>query len=124
MTPPARIGRNQHEKRRRKVNRQGELRFINWGIGLLPLVPPVRTRVMKLPAIRGLIDRRILANYRVDPAVLASHIPAPFRPKIVNGWGIAGICLIRLAQIRPAGLPQWLGVTSENAAHRVAVEWE
>lgn len=79
---------------------------------------------MKLPAIRGLIDRRILANYRVDPAVLASQLPAPFRPKVVNGWGMAGICLIRLREIRPAGLPRWCGVASENAAHRVAVEWD
>jgi hypothetical protein len=79
---------------------------------------------MELPVIRGLIERRILANYRVDPDVLAAQLPAPFRPKVVNGWGIAGICLIRLAQVRPAGLPRWCGVTSENAAHRVAVEWD
>jgi hypothetical protein len=34
-----------------------------------------------------------------------------------------GICLIRLEQIRPAGLPGALGLSSENAAHRIAVEW-
>jgi hypothetical protein len=34
-----------------------------------------------------------------------------------------GICLIRLEQIRPAGLPGLLGLSSENAAHRIAVEW-
>jgi hypothetical protein len=34
-----------------------------------------------------------------------------------------GICLIRLEQIRPAGLPRMLGLSSENAAHRIAVEW-
>jgi hypothetical protein len=34
-----------------------------------------------------------------------------------------GICLIRLEQIRPAGFPGLLGVSSENAAHRIAVEW-
>src|SRR5262245_8576944 len=79
---------------------------------------------MELPVIRGLIERRILANYRVDPVVLAAQLPAPFRPKVVNGWGIAGICLIRLAQVRPAGFPRWCGVSSENAAHRVAVEWD
>jgi hypothetical protein len=79
---------------------------------------------MKLPVIHGLIHRRILVNYRVDPAVLALQLPAPFRPKIVNGWGMAGICLIRLKQLRPARVPRWLGVASENAAHRTAVEWD
>jgi hypothetical protein len=32
--------------------------------------------------------------------------------------------LIRLRQMRPAGLPNWIGLASENAAHRVAVEWD
>lgn len=78
---------------------------------------------MKLPLIRGLIDRRILANYRVDPAALAPLLPAPFRPKLIAGCGIAGVCLIRLRHIRPLGLPAFLGLTSENAAHRIAIEW-
>jgi hypothetical protein len=38
--------------------------------------------------------------------------------------GIAGICLIRLKQVHPRALPAALGLTSENAAHRIAVEWE
>ena len=33
------------------------------------------------------------------------------------------ICLIRLEQIRPSGVPAFLGWKSENAAHRIAVEW-
>jgi hypothetical protein len=78
---------------------------------------------MKLPLIQGLIDRRILANYRVAPEFLAPLLPAPFRPKFVSGHGIAGICLIRLKQIRPRSLPGFLGIGSENAAHRIAVEW-
>jgi len=80
--------------------------------------------MMRFPALRGVIDRRILVNYRVDPDVLAAILPAPFRPKLVEGSGIAGICLIRLAHLRPRGLPAILGLTSENAAHRIAVEWE
>ena len=74
--------------------------------------------------MRGVIDRRILVNYRVDPSVLAALLPAPFRPKLVQGSGIAGICLIRLAHLRPRGIPAILGLGSENAAHRIAVEWE
>ncbi len=79
---------------------------------------------MQFPTIRGLIDRRILVNYRVDPDVLAPLLPEPFRPKLVGGFGIVGICLIRLKAIRPKFLPAWLGLTSENAAHRMAVEWD
>ncbi len=76
-----------------------------------------------LPVMSGLIDRRMLVNFRVAPDILAKILPAPFRPKLVQGWGMAGICLIRLRDLRPRGLPAWLGITSENAAHRIAVEW-
>ena len=79
---------------------------------------------MQIPVIRGLIDRRILVNYRVRPDVLARLLPAPFRPKLVNGSGMAGVCLIRLKHVRPKFLPAFLGLSSENAAHRIAVEWD
>jgi len=79
---------------------------------------------MKIPVIRGLIDRRILVNYRVQPDVLTRLLPAPFRPKLVNGSGMAGVCLIRLKHLRPKFLPAFLGLSSENAAHRIAVEWD
>jgi len=79
---------------------------------------------MRLPVIRGVIDRRILANYRVDPAVLAATLPPPFRPKLYKGHGLVGICLIRLRSVRPRFMPSWLGFSSENAAHRTAVEWD
>ena len=79
---------------------------------------------MQIPVIRGIIDRRILVNFRVNPDVLARFLPAPFRPKLVNGAGMAGVCLIRLKNIRPRFLPSFLGISSENAAHRIAVEWD
>ncbi len=74
--------------------------------------------------IVGKIERRILINYRVDPDVLARVVPAPFRPEIVNGAGVAGICLIRMGQMRPRGMPAVVGFRTENAAHRVAIEWD
>lgn len=80
--------------------------------------------MMRLPTIHGLIRRRILANYRVDPAIMASYLPAPFHPKLHNGHAIAGICLIRLERIRPSWIPPFLGISSENAAHRIAVHWD
>lgn len=50
-------------------------------------------------------------------------LPAPFRAKRVDGVAIAGICLIRLEQIRPRGMAMPLGLANENAAHRIAVCW-
>lgn len=78
----------------------------------------------QLPVLNGIIERRILVNFRCKPAVLAQLLPPPFRPKTVNRYGIAGICLIRLGGIHPAFLPALCGLTSENAAHRIAVEWD
>jgi hypothetical protein len=78
---------------------------------------------MQLPVIQGLIRRRILVNFRVDPAVMQARIPERFRPKLHAGHAIAGICLIRLEEIRPRLAPAWIGMSSENAAHRIAVRW-
>jgi hypothetical protein len=39
-----------------------------------------------------------------------------------DGFAIAGI--IKLQHIRPIGLPKIIGVASQNAAHRVTVEWD
>lgn len=78
---------------------------------------------MKIPKIKGIIDRRILINYQVEKEILGNYLPKPFKPKLVNGKGIAGICLIRLKEIRPAGLPKQVGISSENGAHRIAIEW-
>jgi Uncharacterized conserved protein (COG2071) len=79
---------------------------------------------MNIPTLRGRISRRILVNYRVDPSLAAKLLPPPFRPQIVADSAIAGICLIRLEAIRPCWLPAVAGLSSENAAHRFAVEWD
>jgi Uncharacterized conserved protein (COG2071) len=78
---------------------------------------------MKVPVLRGVIERRILVNYRVDPDVIARLLPSSFAPDLVGGYAMAGICLIRLGELRPRGLPACLGARSENAAHRIAVTW-
>lgn len=79
---------------------------------------------MRLPTIQGTIRRRILANFRVDPVVMQQQLPSRFRPKLHNGFAVAGICMIRLEHIRPKLMPEVVGVHSENAAHRVAVLWD
>jgi hypothetical protein len=78
---------------------------------------------MLLPSIHGYIDRRILVNFTADPNVVRKILPEPFRPKVYKEKAIVGICLIRLKNIKPKGLPDFLGISSENAAHRIAVEW-
>lgn len=79
---------------------------------------------MKIPAITGIIRRRILLNYRIAPEAVVAILPSNFRPKLVDGYAIGGICLIRLEEIRPIGMPRIFGISSENSAHRIAVEWE
>ena len=79
---------------------------------------------MRIPKIDGVIDRRILINFTADPVDVAKIIPTPFRPKVYNGKAIVGICLIRLKNIKPILFPKWLGLSSENGAHRMAVEWD
>jgi hypothetical protein len=79
---------------------------------------------MKIPTLKGIIKRRILVNYCAEPLVIQKILPAGFRPKLYQGKAIAGICLIRLEQIRPKHLPEFIGFSSENAAHRIAVEWQ
>jgi hypothetical protein len=66
-----------------------------------------------------------LVNYRVDAEAMRRLLPAGFRPQLVAGQAIAGVCLIWLDRVRPdfaRVLP--LGLESQNAAHRVAVEWD
>lgn len=85
---------------------------------------------MRFPAVQGVIERRLLVNFRADPAAVSRLLPPPFEPVVVHGHAIVGICLIRLAGIRPAFLsslgpvlPAGCGLRSENAAHRIAVRW-
>lgn len=78
----------------------------------------------QLPIVAGKIERRILVNFRCRAEALRRILPPPFRPQLIHGWGMGGICLIRLSGLRPAFLPALGGLRSENAAHRIAVEWE
>ncbi|PXX61113.1 uncharacterized protein DUF2071 [Nocardia tenerifensis] len=77
-----------------------------------------------MPQISSVIERRLLINYRVEPEILARLLPEPLRPHLAGDWAVAGICLVRLGQVRPVGLPAAVSVRSENAAHRIAVEWD
>ena len=64
---------------------------------------------MKLPVIQGIIDRRLLVNYRVDPDVVRPMLLEPPHLRLHEGHAIAGVCLIRLTKVRPTWTPMWLG---------------
>src|SRR4051794_34889206 len=78
---------------------------------------------MRVPAITGVIRRRILVNFRVDADAAQRQLPAPFRPKLLRGEAMVGICLIRLERLRPDCVALPIGISSESAAHRTAVCW-
>jgi hypothetical protein len=71
----------------------------------------------------GVIERRLLITYRLDPNVARTLLPAGLRPQLVDGSAVAGICMIRLGGLRPHWLTAKIGWRMENAAHRIAVEW-
>lgn len=76
---------------------------------------------MKMSAIRGRIARRVLINVRIKPDVLDAVLPPIFKPRLVDGWAIGGICFIALEEIRMPFLPAIFGMKSNNSAHRFAV---
>jgi hypothetical protein len=46
---------------------------------------------MLLDIIHGIIDRRILLNYHVEPQVFQQVLRPGFRPKVFRGKGIGGV---------------------------------
>jgi hypothetical protein len=81
-------------------------------------------KTMLLTDIAGNIERRLLISYRVDPEVVQPYLPAELRPQIIDGSAVAGICLIRMGKMRPSFIKPEFGWTGENAARRIAVEYE
>jgi hypothetical protein len=65
-------------------------------------------------------DTRVgVARRQADPGeVLHRGDRAAFDFALVDGWAIAGLCLIRLEQLRPAWLPAQAGISSESVAYR------
>ena len=77
-----------------------------------------------LPILEGVIARRILLNFRLDPEIAQKTLPPSLKVQSHNGFAIAGICLIRLEELRPRGLPALVGLASENMAHRIAIRYQ
>ncbi len=74
--------------------------------------------------LRAQVRRRLLISYRVNPEVAQTLIPSQFRPQIVDGSAVAGVCMIGLHSVRPGWLRPQIGFRTENVAHRIAVVWD
>ena len=82
-----------------------------------------RNLIMELPVLNGMIDRRILINYRIDPDVVKRFLPEDINPLVINGFASGGICLLRLKDIGAKCTPSFLRINSENAAYRFLVTY-
>ncbi len=71
--------------------------------------------------VTGIIDHRILLNFRIAQEVMKRNLPGEFTPKVVKGYAIGGICQVSLSEMRAKGMPSIVGTGSHNAAHRIAV---
>src|ERR1700722_17627537 len=76
-----------------------------------------------LPLIQGVIARRMLLNFRADADVVQRLLPPPLEVDLQHGHAIVGVCLLRLENSRPQGVPGFLGISSENVGHRVAIRY-
>lgn len=74
-----------------------------------------------LPAMDATIERRIFVTYRADPDAVRPLVPERYDLRLTDGWAIGGVCLLRLGNTRPRHMPRWVGVSSENAAHRISI---
>jgi len=74
--------------------------------------------------LRAQLRRRILVSYRVDPVVAQDLVPEPFRPQLIDGSAVAGVCIIGLTSVRPGWFRPRVGFRTENVAHRIGVEWD
>src|SRR5258708_34567201 len=68
-------------------------------------------------SVEAVIRRRLLVNFRVSPDILAKTLPPPFEPRLVHGWGMAGVLPIGLGNFSTGGVPAALRPTTGKPAH-------
>jgi hypothetical protein len=86
--------------------------------------PSRRVRRAQPFAMVGLVRERFLLTYRVDPRAVQALAPGPFRPVVRDGAAFAGVCLVEMQAMRPAGVPALLGFSYQEAIYRVVVEYD
>ena len=70
------------------VHAKPDLRvFLRWMIGcygsVITDIIPFKETMGILDTVQGVISRRVLLNFRIDPEALERVLPKPFKPKIV-----------------------------------------
>lgn len=75
-------------------------------------------------SLKAHLRRRLLISYAIDATAAARLLPQPFRPQLLNGRAVGGFCVIGLQSVRPGWVAPNIGARTENAAHRIAVEWD
>jgi hypothetical protein len=87
----------------------------------------MKGELMARTSFTGRMARRLLVNWRVPIDAARNALPVGgerLRPRAIGGFAVVGLCLVRLDHLRPAGLPAWVGLASENLAIRMGVEWD
>jgi uncharacterized protein YqjF (DUF2071 family) len=74
-------------------------------------------------AMVGVVRERFLLTYRVDSRAVRVLAPAPFQPVVRDGMAFAGVCLVEMRAMRPAGVPAALGFSYHEAVYRLVVEY-
>jgi len=69
--------------------------------------------------VYGTISRRVLLNYRADPAVVRKLVPPIFELDCYGGYAMVGVCFLSIKKVNIFPFP--FGHNSDNAAHRIAV---
>lgn len=84
--------------------------------------------IRSIPGIgtaRGRIHSRLLLNAIADPAEVSLRLPDGVRPHVTDGGGtVVGCCLLEIDDLRPRGLPSFVGVRIRAVAHRISAEWD
>ena len=62
-----------------------------------------------------------LVNFAIEPSVLARALPSPLVPDIYADRGWLSVVIAQMSGMRPAGIPQPLGVTYNQVVYRAVV---
>ena len=60
----------------------------------------------------------ILVNFAIDPHALKQKLPSHLEPDLHDGMGYVSIVIAKMENMRPAFLPQALGVTYHQVVYR------
>ncbi len=74
---------------------------------------------MKAPAMRGHLQRCWLFTWRTPEAAARPFLPAPFELVTLGGFAFWNVVVCELRDVRPSGLPAYLGIGYRHVAYRL-----